>query len=201
MAWELFTKQNVQDDTGVASNDMTDLMYEAAVAEAEKWLRRKLTAPATYTEVFDGDGTDTIFVAHPPIVSISSLSITGVAIDSGSYEVYPHYIRLTGLRYNEFYESIFGPSPVFPIGTQNISLTYSGGIVAANVPKNIIYGLERIVAEMSLSEQRKGSDASFAFDFAQASQSMESSPEPGAGLGRNITAIMRTWMGKGVMAA
>lgn len=88
----------------------------------------------TYSEKYDGDGTDTLFLKHYPIVSVSSLSVDDEA--SSDYHIYKEegFIRLA--------------SDVFTKDSQNVSISYVAGHGAdrATVPKPLKLALKTWVA-------------------------------------------------------
>lgn len=82
---------------------------------------------SSYTEVYDGDGADTLFVKHYPIVSVTSLSIDGDIISSSDYKIYSKegYIRYT--------------EGVFTKDFKNVSIIYTAGYGAsANDVSNVL---------------------------------------------------------------
>lgn len=82
---------------------------------------------STYTESYDGDGTDCLFLKHYPIVSITddSFTIDGTALSASDYYIYANegYIKLNSSTFttNDY---------------QNVDIVYKAGWGAArtNVP-------------------------------------------------------------------
>jgi len=74
-----------------------------------------------YTETYDGDGTDTLFLKHYPIASVSSLSVDDETVSSDDYSIYKEegFIRLD--------------SSIFTKDNQNVSITYTAGHGATRV--------------------------------------------------------------------
>jgi len=171
MAWELFTKEDVEIEFGVPSDNLVDAHYNQAIAIAEDWMDKKISGTATYTdEAHDGDGTDTLFVDHPPIVSVSDLSVDGSTQGNTTYKVYKTHVRIKTISPTEVEAALWGREAVFPVGRQNVTITYVGGTATADVTEMVKTGLKMIVAQLALMKERGGSDASMALDFAQARQ-------------------------------
>jgi len=195
MSWEIFSQQDVQDNLGIAADSFDDSHYDDALSFAEEWMGRKLGGSATYTaEKHDGDGSDTLFVDHPPIVSVSALTIDDASMGASSYEVYGAYIRLTSLADSALFAAIAGPLVYFPVGAQNISITYVGGYAVASVPARVRRGLMLLAAHFALFRSRAGADASQVFDTAQPRDG-GSDQQAGQPLSKE-EAIARQWLGR-----
>ena len=95
-----------------------------------------------YTEVYDGDGTNTLFLKHYPIVSVSSLSVDDGTVSSSDYYIYSDegFIRLD--------------SDVFTKDNQNVAITYKAGHGAtrAAVPEPLKLALKTWVARVYKAE-------------------------------------------------
>ena len=80
---------------------------------------------ATYTEVFDGNEQQDLFLRHIPIASITSVTEDGNTLVSGNEKDYVHYdngrLRRITIRWS-------GIKP------KNVSVTYVGGYAAADIP-------------------------------------------------------------------
>ena len=83
----------------------------------------------TTTKKMDGTGCNLLNILDAPIVSVISLSVDGVPVDSASYVVRDEYIILLG-------GLMFNP------GTANIEITYSAGF--SPVPGDIVQTALRI---------------------------------------------------------
>ena len=96
-----------------------DPLLESALDAYNKMIEDYLCVPMinlTYTaEKYDGDGTDTLFLKHYPIVSVTTLTLDGTAIVAADYLIY----STEGfIRYDD---------GIFTKDYQNISITYSAG--------------------------------------------------------------------------
>ena len=62
-------------------DDLLTLLLDAYNGKIENYLGVTMKN-STYTESYDGDGTDYLFLNHAPIVSVTSLSIDGTALSA-----------------------------------------------------------------------------------------------------------------------
>ena len=83
---------------------------------------------ATYTEVFDGNEQQDLFLRHVPVASITSITEDGNALTEGNESDYVSYsngrLRRIVIRWS-------GIKP------KNIVVTYVGGYEAADIPEQI----------------------------------------------------------------
>lgn len=66
-----------------------------------------------YSETYDGNASDILFLKNSPIVSITSLSIDDESVETDEFKVYDDYLRLT--------------SGLFTPGELNVSVEYTAG--------------------------------------------------------------------------
>lgn len=122
--------------------------------------------PTTYTdEHHDGNGTDTIVLNNIPVISVSSVKIFGVTLSSSAYGVYNWGIKLdnfgdsaTVLPYQVYSDDFIGGNFVFPVGTQNILVTYVAG--ESGVPKAVEMVASMIVSKFALFAREGGAGTS-----------------------------------------
>lgn len=122
MAWQFVTKDNAAEFCGVSESFLKDSWSDFIESLIIDKYKDGITTN-TYTEDYDGDGTDTLFVDNTPIISVTSLTFrddTGevLSYDSLGYHVYRDYVRLN--------------SGKFPTGKQNIRITYDAGDASIN---------------------------------------------------------------------
>lgn len=103
-----------------------DELLKLLIAQCSRFIEehcRRRFKKAQYTEVYDGDGTPTLFLDNYPVISVSGLSIDSVAYDSSDYVVYSEgRIRLVD-------------GSVFTRGDQNVQVTYEAGY--ESVPEDV----------------------------------------------------------------
>jgi hypothetical protein len=130
-----------------------------------------LGTTATITdETHNGNGTLAVYVKYPPIVSVASLSIgtsTPSAISSSSYKVFTDRVELINSPGTATSTALRYPNYVFPVGTQNIQVSYTSGL--DTVPPHVQFIAARMVAEVAKSYQRMGSDGASRYIPAQQS--------------------------------
>lgn len=118
------------------------VVIPAAQAVAERYCNR-LFDTATYTELHDGDGTDTLILKNGPITSITSIKVVDAAgtvlstYDSTAYvpDLRTGIVKLYDSRYGRLVHDEFGilqntqwgNQPYWPRGFQNIQAIYVGG--------------------------------------------------------------------------
>jgi uncharacterized phiE125 gp8 family phage protein len=71
----------------------------------------------SYTETYDGNASDILFLDNTPIVSVVSLELDGEAVQPEDYKAHDDYIRLL--------------SRLFAPGELNVAVTYSAGLFDA----------------------------------------------------------------------
>jgi len=97
---------------------------------------------ATYTETFDGNEQQDLFLRHIPIASISSVTEDGNTLTEGNESDYVYYdngrLRRIVVRWS-------GIKP------KNISITYVGGYAAVDIPEQIKQTAARSAARLLMT--------------------------------------------------
>jgi len=97
---------------------------------------------ATYTETFDGNEQQDLFLRHVPVASITSITEDGNALTEGNESDYVSYsngrLRRIVIRWS-------GIKP------KNISVTYVGGYEAADIPEQIKQTSARAAARLVMT--------------------------------------------------
>ena len=105
---------------------------------------------ATFTEVFDGNEQQDLFLRHIPIASITSVTEDGNTLVSGNEKDYVHYdngrLRRIVVRWS-------GIKP------KNISVTYVGGYAAADIPTVIKETSARAAARLLMTSLQTSAKA------------------------------------------
>lgn len=142
--------------TGTAFDAQVDFLREIAEDIIET-MAGCLFDAGTYTEVYDGDGSQELITKHANLTSITSIKIGNATQTTLTSSTYGHdgdrrIYRLPfddGTRYGVddlgFPVSPMGnPFPVFQAGNQNVELIYVAGFATASMP----WGLKRAVFTM-----------------------------------------------------
>jgi len=162
--WVYCTKEDVSDFCGVATSDMKDSWSRIVEGLIDEHTGSRFDAVHTYTEAYDGDGTNTLILNNAPIVSVTSVSIDDVALQSSDYVVYSSgYIRLVSSNYGAL-DRALGSGSVFPVGRQNIDVVYTAN--AATVPAYVQLAAILAISELALISRRGGADGSLAVSRA-----------------------------------
>jgi len=97
---------------------------------------------ATYTETFDGNEQQDLFLRHVPVASITSITEDGNALTEGNESDYVSYsngrLRRIVIRWS-------GIKP------KNISVTFVGGYEAADIPEQIKQTSARAAARLIMT--------------------------------------------------
>lgn len=109
-------------------------LVSAAMASVESYCRRSFEL-GTVTETFSGRNSPRIWLSVRPVISVSAVTINGDALDNSQGDAWVfdagrgELVRGNGQDAARF-------SGWFPRGTDNVSVTYSGGY--ATVPGPVV---------------------------------------------------------------
>jgi len=149
MAWSLCSRDDVISLYKIDEASIQDFWSETA----EAMIREHIHAPflgetaVTVVEYHSGDGTSVLPINAPPLDSLTSILIDGVAISLSDVILFDSYV-------SHKYET-------FPAGVNNILVTYkSGGTV---VPKHISLTCALMIAAIAAYEGRAGTDGSLKY--------------------------------------
>lgn len=136
------------------------VLIGAAQAQAERWCGVSFDSN-TYTQKYNGDGSDAIVLRVPYLTSITYIRIvapdaTYDEIDSDTYtfdadaaiiKYQPAYVaRFTRDAWGEFEAPGFGVSPCFPRGFQNIEVKFVGGY--SSMPSDLKMAMYQYIDEL-----------------------------------------------------
>ena len=110
--------------TGIAEAEIQDDWITWVQDLIENRLGTPFGTGAT-TELLDGKDRDVVFLSKKPVTAVTSVKVSGVALDTNAYKLYGEagYIRmLSSLPY--VVQSNLPPM-VFPAGVQNIEVQYT----------------------------------------------------------------------------
>ena len=184
MSWEIVSRGEVAALSGLNEERLKDQWYDWVVDIFKKvspYEYPETTATIT-AELHDGNGTDTLHVKYPPIVSVTTVLISNSAVSSSSIKAYDNYVRLAQSDDNV-------TNPVFTMGTKNISITYVAGF--STIPGDIKLSIANAIEIVALHTIRGASIADLRFDNPRES---DGSPAPGvpyASLSRTVRNILK----------
>ena len=95
-----------------AYDSLIQRLITASSSQVETYCNRVFETQ-DYSESYDGNASDILFMNNTPIVSVTSLSIEGEGLDPDEFKVYDDYVRLV--------------SGLFTPGQLNVSVQYSAG--------------------------------------------------------------------------
>ncbi len=105
---------------------------------------------ATYTETFDGNEQQDIFLRHVPVASITTVTEDGNTLTQGNEDDYVYYdngrLRRIVVRWS-------GIKP------KNISVTYVGGYSSSDIPNNIKLTSARASARLLMTSLQTSAKA------------------------------------------
>lgn len=135
----LITIEDLKDYLKVTSTEQ-DLLLTQFVDDAqsilEAWLTRTLES-ASFTEVFNGDGTDTVVLRNIPVTAVSEVLTSiedSTEVDSTAYKFNPNngVLKLD--------------SKVFPKTFQDCRVKYTAGWTTSTLPDAVRMGLIEMAA-------------------------------------------------------
>lgn len=122
------------------STTTEDTLITSFQSEIDGWVKSYLNRDiesATYTEYYDGDGSDLLTTNQFPITAITSISYYD-GLDSDNAQIWTDYAINTDYERLVIYgdgEKIFMDGGTFYRGTQNIKVVYTAGFTT--VPAEI----------------------------------------------------------------
>jgi len=118
---DLTTLANVKEHLDIESGDTEfDQLIERLISASSRQIERYCGRPfdiRAYSESYDGNASDILFLNYTPIVSVTAVSIDEEALATDQYKVYDDYVRLV--------------SRLFTWGKQNVTIAYSAGFYDA----------------------------------------------------------------------
>lgn len=187
--WTYCTKEDVSDYSGLSKSVMKDSWSQMVEDMISEHTGEIYGGTQSYTESYDGDGSNILILNNRPVVSVSSLTIEDVNLTSTEYKVYEAgYIRLVGSLGSAINEAIDG-LPTFPVGQQNITITYTAQ--NASVPGRVRFAATVMITQIAMISERGGADSSLAVSRASQRGGESSSPWPRS---TDVTGKLRTIM-------
>jgi len=190
MAWTYCSKETVaaiaRVDADILRDEWSD-QVESLIADYEGFATIGSTTIIT-EEAHDGNGSNRIFVKKPPIVSVTSVqigSISPTTLSSTAYKVYDQYIQLV----NSSTTNIDSTRNAFPVGTQNVLITYVSGL--AVVPGRIELCAAVMIGEFAKVYRTGGSDNSLKYRGQAATQGERTSVAADKGLLATLQSHMK----------
>lgn len=159
MAWTYCEAHEVSEYSGFAVDTFREIWSTIVEDMIDDHLGYSYGSDTVYTdEEHDGDGSEILFIDHPPVQSVSSLSIGGTTVTTSEYEVYPGYIKLVQTYGTNIQDAIGESKNVFPRGQNNISITYTSGS-GSTIPGNVRFCAMQMLTMIAIVSKRGGSDA------------------------------------------
>jgi hypothetical protein len=151
----------------VANNAQDNAVIQSAITSISlDWLRRTgrgprnfqvatqspFNQPVQYTETYDGNGNSRMFLRNAPIVSVSSLTAFGKTVPQSTSPASAGWVIDDTAKsislispfagrgyggYGRWPAFQIGVLPQFPIGTQNIQITYTAGFNAQAITNEL----------------------------------------------------------------
>ena len=176
MAWTLCTEQDARD-----IQTLPEIIPESWSDFVEGMIREhigqtRLGLPtSSFTEYISGDNTTLIRLKNAPIIAVSSLTVTGVAVASADMYVGSYYVQLL--------------EGSFTLGTRNVIISYTagGGTVSADVQ----LAAAMMVVAMNNYYGRYGADASLKWATPEDGQRAGEATDGKLGLAGHLRSIMQ----------
>lgn len=183
MSWEIVTKAEAAKLAGARESDMRDEWYDMAIGAIERMTGVKnLGSTANVTETSNGDGTGLLLVRQPPIVSVTSLTNNGIAVDPDNYVVYTSFVEI---------DPSSGGIDRFDKGVGNVVIQYVSGTNGDQATKLAAVLIIKELASMSLGE---GAESKIQF-YKPGQSAATEEPLRQWGIHGKIAGIIKTLLG------
>ena len=194
MSYNYTTKIKVSALSQIPTTDLNDEWSDWVEALIDEYVGESYTGLTTHTaEKHDGDGSGILFVDHPPIVSVSAMSVDASTLTDSDYKVYNSYVKIISDPLSSVSDALYQRT-VFPEGQQNVSITYVGG--SATVPKRIEMAATQMIAQIALVYKREGSDASLKYSRVTRNDGDVSTTTESFGLQGTLYDIMKKYLNR-----
>lgn len=126
------------DASDTSQDGLLEFYINAASEFIEKYTKRRF-AKGDYTVKLNGEGMARLFVPIFPIISVASVKVSSLLLSSDSYVFYTDAGEIVYLN------------GVWPKGSQNIEVIYTGGYVlpSASSGRNLPYDLENACVRLA----------------------------------------------------
>lgn len=167
MSWTLITKAEAANFCGVSESTLRDAWSDWIEQLILKMYSKQITT-ATYTEKYDGTGTDTLYLDKVPITSVTSVKLKEPLWESSPYSLATIYV---------YTDRISLSSGVFPEGTQNVEVVYVAGVGSVDAR----LGMAEAIALSYLLKYMQGNhgDSGLKWAVAPETGANQFSPKPG----------------------
>jgi len=125
---------------------LIQLLITAVSAQCLAFTHRSSFLSASYTEWYNGVGTDSLYLANGPVTAVSLVQVQGQTIPQASSPTAAGYtfdksrVFLQGMSFG----SGFRGFSLFPRGHRNVQVTYTAGYTA--VPADLAMSVNEMVA-------------------------------------------------------
>ena len=140
------------------SEDTKLTQYSAEIDDTVKTYLGRDIEQATYTdELYDGNGTNYLITRQHPVTAITKLEMyEGLNADgSEDWEEWTQGDEYGRLLIEERAVSLYISGAVFPVGKNNIRITYTAGYAAADIPDDIDYVCKQLMGFKYLKFDKK----------------------------------------------
>lgn len=121
-------------DPNLEQTDVQEDWLEWADGLVDQYREKTYADEVEVTEALDGTGNDLIVLSNRPVTEVSAVLISTAAIASGSYAWY----RNGQIRLRPWPPAMGMPPPAWPVGRQNVSVTYKYGLASSeSVPREV----------------------------------------------------------------
>ena len=203
MAWTYVSKAQVaalyKIDAVILQDDWSD-WAEALIAEYYGYAYVGATATVS-DEKHNGNGTPSLYVTYPPIVSVTSLAVgtnTPSTLTGTSYKVFDDHIELINSLTSPLSMAMSGIPTTVPVGVHNVTVTYVSGL--ATVPGAVALTAAQMIAEIAKFNQRGGADFTMKYTGQQSTRGQGMGVVAVRGLSGTLQSIMKNNLRKRVIA-
>jgi len=137
----------------------------------------------SFTETKSGDGSTWMRLKHTPIVAVSQILVSDVAVDADNIYVGEYYVQLKN-------------NLSFTRGVRNVDITYTAG--SGDVTADIRLAAATMIVAINNFYGRQGSDSSLKWSTMTDSKDKggEPSPDKNLGLASHLDGIMKSMIKK-----
>lgn len=130
-------------DSSLEETDITPEILQWADGQVDEYLGRSYVQEVEVTDKVDGEGTPTVQLPHRPVTSVSSVLVYSTIQPASTWVVYPD----GRLSLQPLPEEFGLDAAIWPVGKQNITVTYKYGTVAGvRLPADVQFAAAQVTA-------------------------------------------------------